>query len=102
MTLVLVVVTRPESSTSQSGWLDIFKSAAFYDPERIERDKEMLRRHYLKNGFPDVRVRAAEAIKNADSKNELRLRIKLEGKREHKELDNSSLAILEEEHQGRI
>ena len=43
-----------------------------------------------------------EAIKNADSKNELRLRIKLEGKREHKELDNSSLAILEEEHQGRI
>ncbi len=43
-----------------------------------------------------------EAIKNADSKNELRLRIKLEGKREHKELDNSSLAILEEEHQGRF
>ncbi len=43
-----------------------------------------------------------EAIKNADSKNELRLRIKLEGKREHKELDNSSLAILEEDHQGRI
>ncbi len=43
-----------------------------------------------------------EAIKNADSKNELRLRIKLEGKREHKELDNSSLAILEEDHQGRM
>ena len=43
-----------------------------------------------------------EAIKNADSKNELRLRIKLEGKREHKELDNSSLAILEEDHQGRF
>ena len=43
-----------------------------------------------------------EAIKNADSKNELRLRIKLEGKREHKELDNSSLAILEEDHRGRF
>ena len=40
---------RDVISTSQSGWLDIFKSAAFYDPERIERDQELLRRHYLKN-----------------------------------------------------
>jgi twitching motility protein PilU len=38
-----------------------------------------------------------DALRNADSKNELRLKIKLESKREHKELDNSSLAILEED-----
>ena len=57
---------RDVISTSQSGWLDIFKSAAFYDPERIDRDKELLRRHYLKNGFPDARVRAAEAVKNEE------------------------------------
>jgi outer membrane protein insertion porin family len=57
---------RDVISTSQSGWLDILKSAAFYDPERIDRDKELLRRHYLKNGFPDSRVRAAEAVKNAE------------------------------------
>jgi twitching motility protein PilU len=42
-----------------------------------------------------------DALRNADSKNELRLKIKLESKREHKELDNSSLAILEED-TGRV
>ncbi|MCS6946126.1 MAG: PilT/PilU family type 4a pilus ATPase [Steroidobacteraceae bacterium] len=42
-----------------------------------------------------------EALRNADSKNELRLRIKLESKREYKELDNASLALLEDE-QGRV
>ena len=57
---------RDVISTSQSGWLDIFKSAAFYDPERIERDKELLRRHYLKHGFPDARVHAPKAVKNAE------------------------------------
>jgi outer membrane protein insertion porin family len=57
---------RDVISTSQSGWLDVFKSAAFYDPERIERDKELLRRHYHKNGFPDALVTAARAIKNSD------------------------------------
>jgi outer membrane protein insertion porin family len=56
---------RDVISTSQSGWLDILKSAAFYDPERLESDRELLRRHYLKTGFPDVRVSAAEAVKNA-------------------------------------
>jgi outer membrane protein insertion porin family len=56
---------RDVISTSQSGWLDILKSAAFYDPERIESDRELLRRHYLKTGFPDVRVSAGEAVKNA-------------------------------------
>jgi outer membrane protein insertion porin family len=56
---------RDVISTSQSGWLDILKSAAFYDPERIEADRELLRRHYLKTGFPDARVTTAEAVKNA-------------------------------------
>ena len=39
-----------------------------------------------------------EALRNADSKNEIRLRIKLEGKRRHHEADESgSLKIVEEE-----
>jgi twitching motility protein PilU len=42
-----------------------------------------------------------DAIRNADSKNELRLRVKLESKRERKELDHGSLALLEEE-EGRM
>ncbi len=42
-----------------------------------------------------------DALRNADSKNELRLRIKLESKREHKTVDDGgSLRIVEEE-QGR-
>lgn len=58
---------RDVISTSQSGWFDILKTAAFYDPQRIEQDKELLRRHYLKQGFPDARVVSAEAEKNADA-----------------------------------
>jgi len=39
-----------------------------------------------------------DALRNADSKNELRLRVKLESKREAKNLDDGgSLAILEED-----
>lgn len=55
---------RDVISTSQSGWLDVLKSAAFYDPERIERDKELLRRHYHRSGYPDALVTAARAVKN--------------------------------------
>ena len=55
---------RDVISTSQSGWFDVLKSAAFYDPERINQDKDLLRRHYLKQGFPDARVVSAEAVKN--------------------------------------
>jgi twitching motility protein PilU len=43
-----------------------------------------------------------DALRNADSKNELRLRIKLESKREVKNLDDGgALAIIDEEQQGR-
>jgi outer membrane protein insertion porin family len=57
---------RDVISTSQSGWFDVLKSAAFYDPERINQDKDLLRRHYLKQGFPDARVVSAEAVKNPE------------------------------------
>src|SRR5262252_2736737 len=43
-----------------------------------------------------------DALRNADSKNELRLRIKLESKREVKNLDDGgALTIIDEEQQGR-
>ena len=57
---------RDVITTSQSGWFDILKAAAFYDPERIDYDRELLRQFYLKNGFPDARVVSAEATKTAD------------------------------------
>ena len=52
-------------STSESSWLDVLKSAAYYDPERIENDRELVRRHYLNNGYPETKVTAADATLNA-------------------------------------
>jgi twitching motility protein PilU len=44
-----------------------------------------------------------DALRNADSKNELRLRVKLESKREDKNVDDSgALALLDDEDQGRV
>lgn len=51
-------------ATSESGWLDIFKSTAFYDPERTEADRELIRRHYQNNGYPDARVTDVTATLN--------------------------------------
>ena len=43
-----------------------------------------------------------EALRNADSKNELRLRIKLESKREDKNVEDAGgLALLDDEDKGR-
>jgi twitching motility protein PilU len=43
-----------------------------------------------------------DALRNADSKNELRLRVKLESKRENKNVDDAgALALLDDEDQGR-
>jgi twitching motility protein PilU len=42
-----------------------------------------------------------EAMRNADSKNELRLRVKRESKRDKKVLDNDSLALAEDEARDR-
>jgi len=48
-------------STTQSGWFDYFTSGGIYDPERLNLDRELLRQYYLKNGYADVRVLAANA-----------------------------------------
>ncbi|MGE0699570.1 MAG: outer membrane protein assembly factor BamA [Hyphomicrobiaceae bacterium] len=50
--------------TSESGWLDIFKSAAFYDPARVETDRLLLQRFFQDKGFPDGRVTQVEAVRN--------------------------------------
>jgi outer membrane protein insertion porin family len=45
--------------TSESGLLWFIQSGDIYDPDRIEADRELLRRFYLKRGFIDVRVVSA-------------------------------------------
>lgn len=48
-------------STTQSGWFDFLKGTSIYDPDRMNLDRELLRQFYLKNGYADVRVTAANA-----------------------------------------
>jgi outer membrane protein insertion porin family len=55
-------------TTSESGWLDILKTAAFYDTERVKQDAELLRRYYHKHGYPDARIKPPEAVETPDGK----------------------------------
>ncbi len=47
--------------TSETGLLSFLSTGDIYDPDRIEADRELLRRFYLKHGFIDVRVVSAVA-----------------------------------------
>ncbi|MDP3118755.1 MAG: outer membrane protein assembly factor BamA [Phenylobacterium sp.] len=47
--------------TEQSAWYKFFTSNANYDPDRLEFDKEQLRKHYRNRGFYDFRVVSAIA-----------------------------------------
>jgi outer membrane protein insertion porin family len=42
--------------TGETGILSFLKNNDLYDRDRIEADRELLRRFYLKNGYADVRV----------------------------------------------
>jgi outer membrane protein insertion porin family len=59
---------RGAISTSESGLLDFLKSGTVYEPDRLNYDRELLRRFYLKNGFADVRVVSAGADMDKDGK----------------------------------
>jgi outer membrane protein insertion porin family len=47
--------------TSQSRWYKFFSSNSNYDPDRLEYDKEQLRKFYRNRGFYDFRVSSAIA-----------------------------------------
>ncbi|MGH6854294.1 MAG: outer membrane protein assembly factor BamA [Aestuariivirga sp.] len=47
--------------TAEHRWWKFFSRNDTYDADRVEYDKELLRRYYLKNGFADVRVVSADA-----------------------------------------
>lgn len=54
--------------TVRSSWLDIFKSDSVYFPERLDDDRELLRRYYLKHGFADVKIVSAQGTLQPDGK----------------------------------
>lgn len=54
--------------TAESGLLPFLQSTNIYDPDRIEADRELLRRFYLKHGYIDVRVLAATVEFDAEAR----------------------------------
>ncbi|WP_394761628.1 outer membrane protein assembly factor BamA [Phenylobacterium sp.] len=52
--------------TEQSHWYKFFSSNANYDPDRLEYDKEQLRKYYRNRGFYDFRVASAVAELSPD------------------------------------
>src|SRR6201987_4901471 len=45
--------------THETNWLSFLGSGDVYDPDRVEADRDLIRRYYLKHGFADVQVVAA-------------------------------------------
>jgi outer membrane protein insertion porin family len=50
---------RDVIKTGVTNWLSFLKSNDIYDADRIEVDRDLLRRFYLRNGFADVRIVSA-------------------------------------------
>ncbi len=57
---------RDVVSTTEKGWFDFLKGTAIYDPDRMSLDRELLRQYYLKNGYADVQITAANAELDRD------------------------------------
>ncbi len=57
-----------EISTRESRWYRFLSSSDVYDPDRVEVDKELLRRFYLSKGYADFRVTSAVAELAPDNK----------------------------------
>ncbi len=57
---------RDVISTTEKGWFDFLKGTSVYDPDRMSLDRELLRQYYLKNGYADVQVTAANAELDRD------------------------------------
>ena len=45
--------------TSVSNWLSFLQTTDIYDPDRVEADRDLLRRFYLQHGYADVRILSA-------------------------------------------
>jgi outer membrane protein insertion porin family len=48
--------------TNESNWLSFLQTTDVYDPDRIEADRDLIRRFYLKHGYADVQVTSATGV----------------------------------------
>ena len=62
---------KDEIKTSETTWfapLRFLQTADIYDPDRIEADRDLIRRFYLKHGYADVRVVSATSVYDPEKK----------------------------------
>ena len=52
---------RSAISTKESAWWRVFSSTDYFDPDRMNYDKELMRRFYLNEGYVDFRVLSSVA-----------------------------------------
>ncbi|MEP7172745.1 MAG: outer membrane protein assembly factor BamA [Aestuariivirga sp.] len=57
---------RDVIGTAEHSWWNFFQKNDTYDPDRLEYDKELLRRHYMRHGFADFNIISAEAQLSPD------------------------------------
>jgi len=57
---------RGAINTQESAWWKFFSSSDFYDPDRTNYDRELLRRFYMSEGYVDFRVVSAVAEMTPD------------------------------------
>jgi outer membrane protein insertion porin family len=62
---------KDEIKTQETTWVPILswlQQADIYDPDRIEADRDLIRRFYLKHGYADVRVVSAVSVYDPQKK----------------------------------
>lgn len=59
---------REVVNSRETAWWRFLSSSDSYDPDRIAFDRELLRRFYLRNGYADFKVTAANAELSPDRK----------------------------------
>src|SRR3954454_3846398 len=69
--------------TRESNLLSFLGGADVYDPDRVEADRDLIRRFYLKNGYADVQVIAALTEYDPDKKGFL-VTFKIEEGQQHR------------------
>jgi outer membrane protein insertion porin family len=57
---------RQVIDTTESGWFSAILTSDIYDPDRLEFDRELLRRYYLSRGYADFSVLSAVAELSPD------------------------------------
>ena len=63
--------SRTRSRPSETTWVPVLaflQTADIYDPDRIEADRDLIRRFYLKHGYADVRVVSAVSVYDPEKK----------------------------------